>query len=153
MVAQERPHRLPLHSSRATRRPVPKVGQRFRSGGTPSGQPELETAHQWSKDGRFLVYSENGQKTNWDLFVLPMGPDAGASRKPDIFLQTEFNEAFGQLSPDSHWMAYTSDKSGSNEVYVRPFPKAEGEWKISLSGGEQPRWRGANFSTWQRMER
>ena len=71
-----------------------------------------------------------------------MGPDAGGDRKPDVFLQTEFNESYGQLSPDGHWMAYTSDKSGANEVYVRPFPKAEGEWKISISGGEQPRWSG-----------
>jgi hypothetical protein len=63
-----------------------------------------------------------------------VGQDVGGDRKPDIFLQTEFNEAYGQLSPDGHWMAFTSD--------VRPFPKAEGEWKISISGGEQPRWSG-----------
>jgi hypothetical protein len=39
-------------------------------------------------------------------------------------------------------MAYTSDESGQKEVYVRPFPPAEGRWKISTAGGEQPRWRG-----------
>jgi eukaryotic-like serine/threonine-protein kinase len=39
-------------------------------------------------------------------------------------------------------MAFTSDRSGRREVYVRPFPPGEGEWTISLSGGEQPRWRG-----------
>ena len=39
-------------------------------------------------------------------------------------------------------MAYTSDESGQREVYVRPFPVAEGQWKISIAGGEQPRWRG-----------
>ena len=48
---------------------------------------------------------------------------------------------FGQLSPDSHWMAFTSDRSGRREVYVRPFPAGEGEWTISIAGGEQPRWR------------
>ena len=37
-------------------------------------------------------------------------------------------------------MAYTSDKSGRNQVYVRPFPPAEGEWPISIAGGEQSRW-------------
>jgi hypothetical protein len=57
-------------------------------------------------------------------------------------LRTEFQEAFGQLSPDSHWMAYTSDRSGQREVYVRPFPPGEGEWTISIAGGQAARWRG-----------
>jgi hypothetical protein len=46
------------------------------------------------------------------------------------------------LSRDSHWIAYTSDESGRREVYVRPFPAGEGQWPISIAGGEQPRWRG-----------
>src|SRR5262249_23619325 len=48
----------------------------------------------------------------------------------------------GQLSPDGRWMAYASDESGRREVYVRPFPAADGKWRISTAGGEQPRWRG-----------
>src|SRR5262249_58836507 len=55
-----------------------------------------------------------------DIWVLPM--DGGAERKPVSFLHSEFNELHGQLSPDSHWMAYTSDASGQREVYVRDFP-------------------------------
>jgi hypothetical protein len=47
----------------------------------------------------------------------------------------------GQLSPDSRWMAFASDRSGQYEVYVRPFPPGEGEWVISNAGGTQPRWR------------
>jgi hypothetical protein len=58
------------------------------------------------------------------------------------FLQTDFSELQGQISPDGHWMAYSSDESGSREVYVRPFPAAEGKWRISIAGGIQPRWRG-----------
>jgi len=65
-----------------------------------------------------------------------------ADRKPVLFLQSEFNEFQGQLSPDSRWMAYTSDESGLREVYVRPFPSGDGKWKISTAGGEQSRWRG-----------
>jgi hypothetical protein len=80
-------------------------------------------------------------KTKRDLWVLPI-EGAAADRKPIPFLRTEFNEIFGQLSPDSHWMAYTSDRSGRREVYVRPFPSGEGEWTISLEGGEMPRWSG-----------
>ncbi len=65
-----------------------------------------------------------------------------ADRKPFPFLRTEFNELAGQLSPDSRWMAFTSDRSGRREVYVRPFPPADGEWAVSVAGGEQSRWRG-----------
>jgi hypothetical protein len=96
---------------------------------------------QWSRDGRFIVYWEQDPKTKSDLWVLPMeGPQK--ERKPVPFLQTEFTELSGQLSPDSHWMAYNSDQSGRFEVYVRPYPRAEGQWTISVAGGVQPRWRG-----------
>ena len=67
---------------------------------------------------------------------------AAADRKRMPFLQSEFNETTGQLSPDSHWMAFTSDRSRRREVYVRPFPSGEGETTISVAGGQQPRWRG-----------
>ena len=117
-----------------------------------SGQDELllpntvtDSPEQWSRDGRFIVYRESDPKTKYDLWVLPTEgatPDRRADRKPIPFLRTEFNELFGQLSPDSHWMAFTSDRSGRREVYVRPFPPSEGEWTISIAGGEQPRWRG-----------
>jgi Tol biopolymer transport system component len=111
-----------------------------------TGQDELLVANdnskflsQWSRDGRFLVYFEIDPKTKRDIWVLPMG---GADRQPMPFLRSEFNEINGQLSPDSRWMAYTSDESGQREVYVRPFPAGEGRRKISTQGGEQPRWRG-----------
>jgi dipeptidyl aminopeptidase/acylaminoacyl peptidase len=95
---------------------------------------------QWSHDGRFIVYSEIDPKTKRDIWVLPMeGAKAGT---PSPFLRSEFNEFHGQLSPDSHWMAYTSDESGQRQVYVRPFPAGPGQWNISLTGGEAPRWRG-----------
>jgi Tol biopolymer transport system component/predicted Ser/Thr protein kinase len=95
---------------------------------------------QWSRDGRFIVYSENDPKTGRDIWVLPM--DGVTKGKPVPFLRSDFNEYQGQLSPDSHWMAYTSDESGQREVYVQPFPEGEGRTKISTAGGEQPRWRG-----------
>ena len=51
---------------------------------------------------------------------------------------TEFHPA---LSPDGQWVAYTSNESGTNEVYVRPFPEAGGgRWQVSNGGGSQPVW-------------
>jgi Tol biopolymer transport system component len=96
---------------------------------------------QWSRDGKFILYQETDPKNRLDLWALP-AEGATADRKPIPFLRTEFNELFGRLSPDSHWMAFTSDRSGRREVYVRPFPPGEGEWPISIAGGEQPRWSG-----------
>ena len=127
------------------RRGVMNLFQKVASG---SGQDELllttgytKNSTQWSRDGRFVVYIEIDPKTKFDLWVLPM-EGSERERKPIPFLRTEFNEIMGQLSPDSHWMAYTSDQSGQREVYVRPFPPADGQWTISVAGGEQPRWRG-----------
>jgi hypothetical protein len=67
--------------------------------------------------------------------------EGGLGQKPVPFLRSEFNEVLGQLSPDSHWMAYTSDESGRREVYLRSFPDGERQWNISIPVGEQPRWR------------
>jgi len=104
--------------------------------------PIQKVADQWSRDGRFVVYSEQDPKTKWDLWYLPMSEDRKGSGKAVQFLHSEFNEVQGQLSPDSHWMAYTSDVLGNREVYVQPFPVPDNEIRISTAGGEQPRWSG-----------
>jgi eukaryotic-like serine/threonine-protein kinase len=95
--------------------------------------PELKMPTSWSPDGRYIVYLVKG-----DLWVLPLFGD----RKPFPFLQTEFAELHGQISPNGRWMAYTSDESGVPEVYVQSFPKrGQGKWRISVNGGAQPQWR------------
>lgn len=93
----------------------------------------------WSRDGRFLLYSQNDPKTQYDLWALPMTGD----RKPTPVLQTQFNETQGQFSPNSRWIAYTSDVSGKPEIYVQPFPPSSGsgKWMVSNGGGTQARWR------------
>ena len=100
-----------------------------------------DLSSQWSQDGRFIVYFEVDPKNKRSIWFLPTD-GAAADRKPKLFLRTEFDTFFGQLSPDNHWMAFTSDRSGRREVYVRPFPAGEGEWPISIAGGQGPRWRG-----------
>jgi len=91
----------------------------------------------WSGDGRLLVYGAIDPKTRWDLWVLPLDKD----REPFALLQTEFDERSGQLSPDSRWLAFVSNESGRDEVYVLPFPAGPGKWQVSTGGGDQPRWR------------
>ena len=95
---------------------------------------------QWSLNGRFLVYTDQDPKTQRDLSVLPIGAASGQP-KPIPFLHSDFNEMQGQLSPDGRWMAYTSDESGQREVYLQPFPAANDKRRVSVAGGEQPRWR------------
>ena len=63
-------------------------------------------------------------------------------RKPQPLLQTKANKEYGRVSPDGNWLAYVSDESGSNEVYVTQFPQPARSWRISTNGGTQPRWRG-----------
>jgi Tol biopolymer transport system component len=98
----------------------------------------------WSRDGRFLLFSSQEPGTKLDLWVLPLTGDGAPAGPPAPFLQTEFNERQGQFSPDTHWIAYVSDESGKPEVYVQPFPASSGEdsrVRISVDGGSQPRWR------------
>jgi Tol biopolymer transport system component len=97
----------------------------------------------WSSNGRLLLFSAQDSKTKYDLWVLPLEGD----RKPMPFLRTEFNEVDGHFSPDMHWVAYQSDESGSNEIYIRVFStnsgassETGGKWQVSAGGGTGPRW-------------
>jgi Tol biopolymer transport system component len=106
--------------------------------------PSIKYLSDWSRDGRFLLYTETSAASGMDIWALADPARIGAS-KPIAFANTKKNETQGQFSPDTHWVAYASDESGRYEVYVRPFPPGEGresKWKVSSVGGLQPRWRG-----------
>ena len=102
--------------------------------GTPAGWPE-----DWSRDGRFLLYQIPGAKTGQDLWIAPQSSQA--DRKPSPYLQTEFDEKHGRFSPDGRWVAYTSNESGRDEVYVQSFPLSGAKFQISAGGGTEPQWR------------
>ena len=105
--------------------------------GTPSGWPE-----DWSRDGRFLLYQIPSAGKGQDLWIAPQPSNVGGGDgKPSPYLQTEFDETHGRFSPDGHWVAYTSNESGSDEVYVQPFPKSGAKFQISTGGGTEPQWR------------
>jgi serine/threonine protein kinase/Tol biopolymer transport system component len=100
-----------------------------------------------SLDGRFLLYSVQSlsQATKSDLWVLPLSGDP----KPVPFVQDEFDDSDGQFSPDARWVAYVTNESGGNNVFVRAFSgdvragstSAGGKVLVSKGGGAAPRWR------------
>ena len=108
---------------------------------------QVKTPESWSADGRFLLYRSIDPQTSLDLWIVPMVGD----RTPSVFLKTPFREGYGAFSPDGRWIAYESNESGRNEIYVRPFvppttagtPPAPtgGQWQVSAAGGIYPQWR------------
>ena len=84
--------------------------------------------------------------SGWDLWALPMKGDL----RPFPVLESRFNEVHGAFSPDGNWLAYTSDETGDEEVYVQPFTRPVsisgngryegGKKRVSGNGGFQPRW-------------
>jgi len=94
----------------------------------------------YSPDGTWLLARSGGTLTlpgNRDMWALQVGVDSAASP----LLVTDFDEKAIALSPNGRWLAYESDETGRNEVYVRPFPNAEdGKWQVSTGGGVMPRW-------------
>ena len=90
----------------------------------------------WSPDGRFIAATVSRPGTGSDLVVFSF-----ETNEFETFLQTEDTEQSGKFSPSGRWLAYESDVSGENEVYVRAFPGPGGEWQVSTSGGMRPLWR------------
>jgi Tol biopolymer transport system component len=98
---------------------------------------EPKAPHDWSPDGKFILYTALSPKNAADLWLLPLFGD----QKPTPFIQTEFNESQGRFSPDGRWVAYISNESGPFQVYVQSFPSSGGKWQVSTNGGAQPQWR------------
>jgi tRNA A-37 threonylcarbamoyl transferase component Bud32 len=97
----------------------------------------------WSPDGQLLAFIQVDPTTGYDIWVLRMGdPSTGSGqvRKAQPFLQTPFNEGAPRFSSDGRWLAYTSDESGRNEIYVQPYPGPGGKSQISTDGGTEPVW-------------
>jgi Tol biopolymer transport system component len=95
---------------------------------------------QWTKDGKWMVYMELTPNENTDVWLLPIDDDQ--PRTPRALLNSDFSETHPQVSPDGHWITYTSNESGQNEVYLRDFPSGANPRKLSTGGGGDARWRG-----------
>jgi hypothetical protein len=106
---------------------------------------KLVTPYSISPDGRHLAYYDQNSASQFELWTMPLDmadPDHPKPGKPEPFARSQANQMHPFFSPGGRWIAYTSDESGSNEVYVRPFPEtaAGGKWQVSSGGGQVPVW-------------
>ncbi len=91
----------------------------------------------WSEKIKTLFLQERASVNNWNISVISLG----GNRNKKLLLQEKHNETQPQISPDGRWLAYMSDESGRNEVYVRPYPDVDADKRtISACGGTQPLW-------------
>ena len=94
----------------------------------------------WSPDGKYIVYSLKAEGTHLDLWGLSVG-----DRRSAPILDSVAAEGFATISPNGKWLAYQSDQSGRNEVFVQAFEGLNNgtmrHWMVSPGGGGLPRWR------------
>jgi serine/threonine-protein kinase len=97
--------------------------------------------------GRFSVLEENPE-TGFDLWTLPLeltDPARPKAGKPEVFLRTPAGEIRPSFCPDGRWIAYGSNESGNDEIYVRPFRAGSAKkWPISSGGGSVAFWSNNN---------
>jgi dipeptidyl aminopeptidase/acylaminoacyl peptidase len=99
----------------------------------------------WSRDGRYITYTQQIRKGGDDLMALPMSGDKAAG-PPFLVFHTPERSLHTALSPDSQWLALSTNKGDTYEVFVTPFSdqtKAEGRgprWQVSTHGGVDPKW-------------
>jgi hypothetical protein len=93
----------------------------------------------WSPDGKFAAFERRESPGNWNIYLLPI--TASGAGTPTPFLRSQFNVRAAQFSPDGRMFAYTSDESGSTEIYVQTYPLSTTKVRVSSHGGEFPRWR------------
>ena len=99
---------------------------------------EPKSASSWTRDGKYVAYVSRNPKTLFDLWALP----TSGEKKPIPIAVSPFNEQSPMFSPDGRYLAYVSNESGRDEIYVQTFPEAGGKWQVSNEGGNDPSWRG-----------
>lgn len=127
--------------------PVPLLGaasdsaalQAGTAGLLPGSMPRPGSANphvpvSWSADGRHLAFAERKPGAQRDIWVLSLDGETSP------FVLTPFDEWSPAFSPNGEWLAYVSNESGRNEVYVQPYPGPGGKWLISTDGGTEPAW-------------
>jgi Tol biopolymer transport system component len=144
--------RLPIWSPDGARiifNSVPKNGNNiFVRNANQTGQEEVlgdspfQLATDWSRDGRYIIAGavssslSAGIGRTGGIWVHPLFGE----KKPFAYGHPGFRGTEAKLSPDGKWLAYSSDESKRNEIYVVSFPTPEGKFQISTDGGRIPVW-------------
>jgi Tol biopolymer transport system component/predicted Ser/Thr protein kinase len=110
-----------------------------------SGSPErltnigvMQSPSSWTPDGKVMAFTQTSPETGSDVYVLAMDDP---QRKPVPFAQTKFAEGSAKFSPDGRWIAYTSNESGRNEIYVKSYPGPGPSIQVSKDGGMDAVWK------------
>jgi eukaryotic-like serine/threonine-protein kinase len=98
----------------------------------------LFTVTAWSPDGALLVGHVQRVGSGFDVAYVALADPSKIVR----ITTSAFDERFPALSPDGHWVAYSSNETGTPEVFVSDFPAATRRWQVSRAGGYLPSWRG-----------
>jgi serine/threonine protein kinase len=95
----------------------------------------------WSPDGKYLTYLWGEGEKMVSLWIRPVQGDSKAIAvvQPP---STQSDLTAYRISPDSRWVAYASDESGQQEIYVTSFPDGKGKWRVSTNSGAYPTWSG-----------
>ncbi|MGH3055483.1 MAG: hypothetical protein ACRDL7_10955, partial [Gaiellaceae bacterium] len=96
----------------------------------PSPNAQFKYASSWSPDGRWAVLQVNGDQDGWNLVIQPA---AGGAAIP--YVVTPFDELNPQISPDGKWCLYSSNESGTSQVYIQSFPQPGHRRQVTKSGG------------------
>ena len=94
----------------------------------------LQAPRSWAPDGQTLLFRQLDPSSGHDIWLFTLDDSMG---RP--WLQTAAMERHPAMSPDGEWVAYVSDVSGAEQVYVRPL-SGSGQWQISTDGGVEPVW-------------
>ena len=100
-------------------------------------RPGAQWPSDWSRSGKVLLFTDHKADNTMDIWVQPL--DSGSAR---AYIDTPFSESGGRLSPNGGWIAYTSNETGRDEVYVQPFLTPGPRALVSVDGGSDPVWRG-----------
>jgi Tol biopolymer transport system component len=96
----------------------------------------LKLPDDWTRDGKYLVFSQNDEATGWDLWLLPLQGD----RRAVPYLRSPFDEVSAAVSPDGRWLAFDSNETGTSEIYVCAFPQPAEKYRVTTSGGASAHW-------------
>jgi hypothetical protein len=97
---------------------------------------ERKSKASFSGDHRLLAYQVS-TANQFDIWTWNMRNGTA----PQPFIKSSFSEIQPQFSPDGRWVAYVSNESGRNEIYVQPYPANGDRYVISTTGGSRPHWR------------